>query len=124
DDVTIRGRGIDKTILDFAGQEAGTGGEGMQVTSNGFTIEGLTVQNTRGDGIKVEGADKVTFCNIFVNWVGDPKTDNGAYGIYPVQCSNVLVEGSQVRGSSDAGIYVGQLENLIVRNTNVVGNGG
>jgi parallel beta-helix repeat protein len=119
DDVTIRGRGVDQTILDFGAQEAGTGGEGLQVTSNGFTIEALTVQNTKGDGIKVEGADKVTFRNIFVNWVGQPRTENGAYGIYPVQCSNVLVEGSQVRGSSDAGIYVGQSKNIIVRNNKV-----
>ena len=48
-----------------------------------------------------------------------PKTENGAYGIYPVQCTNVLVEGSQVRGSSDAGIYVGQSKNIIVRNNKV-----
>ena len=118
-DVTIRGRGIDKTILDFGAQEAGTGGEGMQVTSDGFTIADLTVQNTKGDGIKVEGSDKVTFRNVFVNWVGQPKTENGAYGIYPVQCENVLVEGSQVRGSSDAGIYIGQSKNIIVRNNKV-----
>ena len=63
-------RGIDKTILDFGGQEAGTGGEGLQVTSDGFTIEDLTVQNTKGDGIKVEGADSVTFRNIFVELDG------------------------------------------------------
>ena len=119
DDVTIRGAGIDKTILDFSGQEAGTGGEGMTVTSDRFTIEGLTVQNTKGDGIKVEGTDGVTFRNVFVNWVGQPKTENGAYGIYPVQCSNVLVEDSQVRGSSDAGIYVGQSKNIIVRRNKV-----
>jgi parallel beta-helix repeat protein len=119
DDVTVRGRGIDQTILDFSGQEAGTGGEGMTVTSDGFTIEGLTVQNTKGDGIKVEGTDGVTFRNVFVNWVGQPRTENGAYGIYPVQCSNVLVEDSQVRGSSDAGIYVGQSRNIIVRRNKV-----
>jgi parallel beta-helix repeat protein len=119
DDVTVRGRGVEKTILDFAQQEAGTGGEGMQVTSDGFTIEALTVQNTKGDGIKVEGTDGVTFRNIFVNWVGPPRTENGAYGIYPVQCSNVLVEDSQVRGSSDAGIYIGQSKNIIVRRNKV-----
>lgn len=119
DDVTIRGRGIEKTILDFGGQEAGTGGEGMMVTSDRFTVEALTVQNTKGDGIKVEGTDGVTFRNVFVNWVGPPKTENGAYGIYPVQCSNVLVEDSQVRGSSDAGIYIGQSKNIIVRRNRV-----
>jgi len=117
--VTIRGRGLDRTILDFGGQQAGAGAEGIAVTSDGFTIEALTVQNTKGDGIKVEGTDGVTFRKVFVNWVGPPKTENGAYGIYPVQCSNVLVEDSQVRGSSDAGIYIGQSRNIIVRRNKV-----
>jgi hypothetical protein len=102
DNVTVRGRGIDKTVLDFAGQEAGTGGEGMHVTSDGFTIEAMTVQNTKGDGIKVEGTNGATFRNVFVNWVGQPKTENGAYGIYPVQCSNVLVEDSRMPASTSA----------------------
>src|SRR5450432_2110122 len=37
DNVTIRGKGIDKTILSFKNQK--TGPAGMQVTSNAFTIE-------------------------------------------------------------------------------------
>ena len=45
-----------------------------------------------------------------------PSEDNGAYGLYPVQCENVLVEESIVRGASDAGIYVGQSQSVIVRN--------
>ena len=37
----------------------------------------------------------------------------------PVQCTNVLIEDSEVRGASDAGIYVGQSENIIVRRNKV-----
>ncbi|MEE2777041.1 MAG: parallel beta-helix domain-containing protein [Acidobacteriota bacterium] len=118
-DVTIRGQGVDKTILDFAAQQAGAGAEGITVTSDGFVIEDLTVLNTKGDGIKVEGTDRATFRTIKVDWSGPPKTENGAYGIYPVQVSNVLIEDSQVRGSSDAGIYVGQSRNIIVRGNRV-----
>ena len=33
---------------------------------------------------------------------------NGAYGIYPVESTNVLIDGVKVSGASDAGIYVGQ----------------
>lgn len=119
EDVTIRGRGMGETILDFSGQEPGAGAEGIAVTSDGFSIADLTVQNTKGDGIKVEGTEGVTFRAVRVDWSGPPKTENGAYGIYPVQCRDVLVEDSEVRGSSDAGIYVGQSANIIVRRNKV-----
>ena len=41
--------------------------------------------------------------------------DNGAYGLYPVQSHNVLVEGCEVSGAIDAGIYAGQSTNIIMR---------
>jgi parallel beta-helix repeat protein len=50
-----------------------------------------------------------------VRWTGGPKTSNGAYGIYPVKTRNVLIEDSQAFGASDAGIYVGQTNGVIVR---------
>lgn len=117
--VTIRGAGLGTTILDFAGQQPGTGGEGLMVTSDDFVLEDLTVLNTRGDAVKVEGASGVTFRRVGIDWSGEPKTENGAYGLYPVQCSDVLIEDSEVRGASDAGIYVGQSENIIVRRNKV-----
>lgn len=113
--VTVRGQGMDETVLDFSRQAAGTGGEGILVTADDFTIEELAVVNTRGDGIKVEGTEGATFRAIRVEWERGPHTENGAYGIYPVQVTDVLVEESRVRGSSDAGIYVGQSKNIIVR---------
>jgi parallel beta-helix repeat protein len=48
--------------------------------------------------------------------------ENGAYGLYPVECENVLVEESEVVGASDAGIYVGQSEHIVVRNNIAHGN--
>ncbi len=42
---------------------------------------------------------------------------NGAYGVYPVSSKNVLIDGVVVRGASDAGIYVGQSQNIVVRNS-------
>ena len=51
-----------------------------------------------------------------------PKPTNGAYGIYPVESKNVLVDSVVVRGASDAGIYVGQSDNIIVRESLVMEN--
>ncbi len=117
--VTLRGQGMDETILDFAGQAPGTGGEGVLVTANDFTVESLAVENTLGDGIKVEGTTGAAFRSVRVEWTNGPDTDNGAYGLYPVQVTNVLIEDSRVRGASDAGIYVGQSANVVVRRNEV-----
>ena len=113
DNVKIKGAGLDKTVLNFATQKSGSAG--MLVTSGNFTIEDLTLQDTKGDALKVNGAANVTIRRIKTEWTGGPKETNGAYGIYPVQCSNVLIEDSVAIGASDAGIYVGQSKNIIVR---------
>jgi parallel beta-helix repeat protein len=113
--VTIRGRGMDRTTLSFAGQTDGA--EGLLVTADDFTIEDIAVEDTAGDAVKVEGATGVKFLRMRVEWTGGPDASNGAYGIYPVQCSNVLIDGSVAIGASDAGIYVGQSNNIIVRNS-------
>lgn len=115
DNVTIRGKGEGKTFLSFKDQEAGAGKEGILVNRDKFTLENLTVQDTKGDAIKVNGGDGVTFRHVSVRWMGGAKESNGAYGVYPVQCKNVLVEDCEVRGASDAGIYVGQSKSVIVR---------
>ncbi len=113
--VTVTGAGQDKTFLSFAGQKAA--GEGLLITSNGVTVRGLTMQDTRGDGIKSKGVDRISFIDLTVEWTGGPKETNGAYGVYPVSSTNVLIDGVTVRGASDAGIYVGQSKNIVVRNS-------
>ncbi len=113
ENVTIRGKGMDKTILSFKNQK--TGSAGLLVTAGGFTIEDLAIEDTKGDGIKINGAKGVTIRRVRAEWTGGPKDTNGSYGLYPVQCTNVLIEDSIVKGASDAGIYVGQSKNIIVR---------
>lgn len=120
DNVTIRGKGIDKTILSFKNQK--TGAAGMTVTSNGFTIEDLAFEDTKGDALKINGAKDVTVRRVRAEWTGGPSTSNGSYGIYPVQCKNVLIEDSVSIGAADAGIYVGQSSNIIVRRNRAESN--
>ncbi|HVO98250.1 MAG TPA: parallel beta-helix domain-containing protein [Bryobacteraceae bacterium] len=111
--VTIRGKGIGKTVLSYKNQK--TGAAGIQATADHFTLEGLTVQDTKGDGVKINDADGVTIRNVRAEWTGGPNETNGSYGIYPVKCKNVLIEDSASSGAADAGIYVGQSKNIIVR---------
>jgi parallel beta-helix repeat protein len=111
--VTVRGAGESRTILSFAGQRRGA--EGLLVTANGVTLRDFAVEDARGDAIKVRDCEGITFTGVRAEWTRGPNPDNGAYGLYPVNCSNVLIEDSIARGASDAGIYVGQSRNIIVR---------
>lgn len=114
DGVHLKGAGEGKTILNFAAQTGS--GEGLLVTSDNVTLSDFTMQDTKGDGIKSKGADQITYRDLTVEWTGGPDESNGAYGIYPVESKNILVEGTTIRAAADAGIYVGQSENIIVRN--------
>jgi len=121
--VTIRGAGMEgegQSILDFTNQQGA--GEGLLITSDNVTLRDFAVENAKGDGIKSKGADNIIYHKLRIEWTAGPKATNGAYGIYPVESTNVLVQDSYVRGASDAGIYVGQSENIIVRRNRVVEN--
>jgi len=115
DGVTVTGAGPGATVLSFKGQKGA--GEGLMITSDRVTVKDLAVEDTRGDGIKSKGADDIRYLNLRVEWTGGPKATNGAYGVYPVASSRVLIDGVVVRGASDAGIYVGQSQDIIVRNS-------
>ena len=104
-----------ETKLEFKDQL--NGAEGLLITSNKVTVEDLAVLNTKGDGIKSKGVDEITFRRVRVEWTNGPDEANGAYGLYPVESKNVLIEGAVVKGASDAGIYVGQSQNIIVRDS-------
>lgn len=114
DGVTIRGAGMDETILSFADQVAGA--EGLLVSASDFTIEDIAIEDTVGDALKVNEGENIVIRRVRTEWTGGYSTDNGAYGIYPVQTTNVLIEESVAIGASDAGIYVGQSNEIVVRN--------
>ncbi|HZP65560.1 MAG TPA: parallel beta-helix domain-containing protein, partial [Rudaea sp.] len=118
--VTLRGAGSDKSILSFKDEVSGP--EGMLVYANDFTAEHFAIEDTKGDGLKINDGENVTIRDVRVAWTGGPKTTNGAYGIYPVKCANVLIEDSASVGASDAGIYVGQSKNVIVRRNRAESN--
>ncbi len=115
DEVIVRGSGMDETILDFKNQMSGA--QGLLVTSDRVTLKDFAVTDAKGDAIKVIGAQGINMINLKTEWTGGPKSTNGAYGLYPVESSDVLIDGCVAIGASDAGIYVGQSRNIIVRNS-------
>ena len=115
DDVIFEGSGIDDTILNFGNQISGA--QGLLVTSDGVTLRDFAVLDAKGDAIKVIGADGINMIRLRTEWTGGPKATNGAYGFYPVESKDVLIDGCVAIGASDAGIYVGQSQNIIVKNS-------
>ena len=115
DNVKIIGAGMDKTVLSFADQKSGA--QGLLVTSHGVILKDFAIEDAKGDALKVIGANGIYMVNLRTEWTGGPKSSNGAYGLYPVESKNVLIDGCVAIGASDAGIYVGQSENIIVRNS-------
>ena len=119
--IIIRGAGPEKTILSFKGQV--TGAEGLKITDGtNITIENMTIHDAKGDGIKVQKVDGIILRNLVVGWTAGPSEENGGYGFYPVQCSQVLIENCVAHGASDAGIYVGQSKYIVVRNSKAFEN--
>ena len=88
--VTVRGAGMEQTILSFRDQVAGP--EGLLAQASDFTIENLTIEDTKGDALKINSGENITIRGVRVRWTDGPRTTNGAYGLYPVKANNVLIE--------------------------------
>jgi parallel beta-helix repeat protein len=113
DRITLRG-------LVREGRRAELDGEGELTdavisSSHGFTIEGMALRNYTSNGITVHGATGVVFRDLVVE-------NTGLYGVYPVECKDVLVERVLVTGARDAAIYVGQSRDIVVRKNEVHDN--
>ncbi|MBK7896674.1 MAG: right-handed parallel beta-helix repeat-containing protein [Anaerolineaceae bacterium] len=113
-DITLRG------IPNAAGEWPIFDGEGklteaVIASGNNFTVSHLDVRNYTDNGVLVEGVTGVHFHDIYAENVG-------TYGVYPVRSTNVLIERVEVTGVDDAGVYAGQCENVIVRDSVVYGN--
>lgn len=112
--LTLMGYGIKETQLDFSQSVADDavkfeGGRSI-------TIRDFSVYESPKNGIKASSVDGIYFAYTATIWEGDLEADNGAYGLYPVKSNNVLLENNYAYGSADAGIYVGQSTNIVVRN--------
>lgn len=117
-DVTIKGAGKGKTVLSFKNQIEGA--EGILIKNvNGITLEGFTVSDSKGDAVKVQDCENVVMRDLEATWTNGQLSTNGAYGLYPVSSKNVLMEKCEASYAMDAGIYVGQSRNVVVRDNYV-----
>lgn len=118
--VHLHGQGMAKTILSFKNQKVGS--QGVFGSAHALEFSDFAIEDTWGNGLKVVQANTVTFKRIKISWTRGSREENGAYGLYPVMSRNILIEGCEVSGASDAGVYVGQSENIMVTNNQVFEN--
>lgn len=118
--ITLVGQGMGETTLSFGGVT--TQVNGVDVIGDDFVIADLTVLDAPKDAVRVEDSNGVTYRRVETTWTNEEDSENGAYGIYPVRCQNVLIEECLCTNASDAGLYVGQSINVIVRNNVIRGN--
>ncbi len=118
--LTLTGHGIGATTLNFSGS---SGDDGIRFEGgNNIVIRDMAVLETNKNGIKSVGVNGIHMAYTYVNWAGDLETADSAYGLYPVNSVNVLIEHNKTSGSRDAGIYVGQSRDVVVRNNVVTRN--
>lgn len=119
--ITIRGKGKDKTVLSFKGQSDGA--EGIRIANcSNIILEDFSIEDADGDNIKVTDTQGITIQRVKSAWTGIVNEENGAYGLYPVLSTHVVVKECEVLGASDAGIYVGQSDSVQIIDNKVYWN--
>lgn len=123
--LALVGAGKDKTILNFKDSDSA---EGINASNaDGLLLQGFSVEDTPGNGVRIYRSENVVVRDVLVRWhdlagrnekdpAYQPRSDVGAYGLYPVETRKVVMEGCESHGASDAGIYVGQSSDILVRN--------
>ncbi len=99
---------------------AGPGPFGNGIFATGrqdLLFQSLEVLNWDDNGIFVSASDGLAFRDI----IGDGDLSS-EYAIFPVTSNDIVVEGCEVYRVTDAGIYVGQSTNYVIRHNRVEEN--
>jgi len=113
DDVILRGVPVDgrRPLLDGRGKLA----DAIIGSGRGLRIEGIDLANYTANGVMLNLSEDLVLRDLVA-------TNTGLYGLYPVESIGVLVEDCRVTGARDAGIYVGQCKDVVVRGCEAEGN--
>ena len=109
--ITLRGKGIEKTVLSFKGQKQGA--EGIRISNcKNLTIENMSIEDASGDNLKITDSENVIMRNfarhglIYTKW---------SLCLVSCLCKNLLIEGVKY-GRFGRIVYVGQSQNVTVKN--------
>ncbi|PTL81164.1 parallel beta-helix domain-containing protein [Vitiosangium sp. GDMCC 1.1324] len=108
------------TVLVFTGAAANT--NGLDVVGKLFEVRDLAIWNAKKDALRIESSTDVVIRRVRTEWAEQNKESNGKYGIYPVKSKYVTIDDCEAYNAADAGIYVGQTQYAIVRNSKALQN--
>lgn len=120
DNITLRGitssaaagaNGVTRPVLDGEKRLS----DGVLATGSNFVIENFDIQHYVANGVVAQHARNVAFRNLKID-------DTGLYGVYPVSCTGVRIEGCVATGIADAALYVGQSRDIVVRDSEAYNN--
>lgn len=120
DNITLRGisssaategTGVTRPVLDGERKLS----DGVLATGSNFVIENFDIQHYVANGVVAQHARNVAFRNLKID-------DTGLYGVYPVSCTGVRIEGCVATGIADAALYVGQSRDIVVRDSEAYNN--
>jgi cytochrome c peroxidase len=89
--------------------------DGVIASGNNFEMANFAVKNYTSNGVLVEGATGVHLHDLYIE-------NTGVYGVYPVRCTDVVMERIEATLMNDAALYAGKSENVIIRDTLIYGN--
>jgi parallel beta-helix repeat protein len=90
--------------------KAGSNADGILVTphGSGFVLSNVTVRDFDEDGVLLAGLSGFRLSGVTA-------INNHDYGLFPVLSTHGIIEFSSASGSHDTGIYVGQSNDVILR---------
>ena len=105
--------GIWVSPVDSTGVTAEQNDEKPPCASNGSTIRGFSIRGFTLRGFDEHGLHLACVEGFLID--GNVAENNGVYGIFPVTSRNGVLTNNTVRGTvRDAGLYVGQSDNVLI----------
>ncbi len=101
----------ERAVLDGQGVLA----DGIIGSGSDLEIRGFEIRRYTANGVMINLGSNVVFRDLHLE-------DTGLYGVYPVEVVGVVIEGCSVTGAKDAGLYVGQSKDVVVRGNRAWGN--
>ncbi len=89
--------------------------DGIIGTGSNLEIRGFEIRHYTANGVMINLGTNIAFRDLHFE-------DTGLYGLYPVETVGVTIEGCSVTGATDAGLYVGQSKDIVVRGNRAYGN--
>lgn len=120
-EVTIRGKGLEKTILSFRNNNEIKNGIHVYNCQN-VILEDLSLEDASELNLKVSFTDGIIIRRLKSGWTGLTNEKNGSYGINIVLSNNILIEDCEALGARDAGISILQSKDAEIKNNEVYWN--